>query len=80
MDTKPIGFKTVSNFYKPKIKGTPRNHLISGSFYGASDLTRTGDLLITSAKIRVFICGFTIKKVLQRNDNLKIMFHDIVKH
>ena len=48
MDAKPIWFKIVPHFYRPETKETPRNPGISGSFYGASDLTRTGDLLITS--------------------------------
>ena len=39
-----------------------------GSFYGASDLTRTGDLLITSGDFAVFSCFEMCENVLQRND------------
>ena len=80
MDPKAKAKKKAPNKLEAKKQKSPRKNQLPGSFYGASDLTRTGELLITSAKICVFICGFMIKKVLQCNDNLKIMFHDIVKH
>ena len=35
-------------------------------FYGASDLTRTGDLLITSGVLPVLYCIVTFKKVLRQ--------------
>ena len=44
-------------------KGIPRRV----SLFGASDLTRTGDLLITSANFAVFYRFVMYRKVLQRN-------------
>jgi hypothetical protein len=49
-----------------------------GAFDGASDLTRTGDLLITSANFAVFYRPVMWRKVLRCNDFLDLLLRIVL--